>query len=444
VILWLALAGCAKIPEHLQVHPEQTESIDRTVTDARSAVALLARRDPLVRAPYLPERAKVGQLADAPWLPVWMDATLALEQDKSDPDAGLESLESEWPGTPVVALTRGQRIRLVETALARSAVLDEPTETTLLGWLTPLRQDEADQGLPRLPMDWLATPHELPTVVRQYGERWVLTGWMDGPAIPLDALEPALAGSMYDGLRQTPLGGLVEARATRKAGPVDAGWADLVRATGLALTRTAADRDSEQRAWSDQKKAAAAELGAEDPIGFLLGRAFGSLRDGAADDRAGGGALLAYGAMRWDNTCPDAPCVGLDRVQTIAASARWGAEVAALASIWRVIAVKDSLDHMDVAVETVAFPSAAIDLVDALLGTGSGPLEADLVRVRRGEPATWNALARSVGDDGVTDWSAARAALGRHLAAEVDAATKVCPDPSWLPLLERIGSRAQP
>lgn len=438
------VAGCGKVPTHLQVQPPTTDAVDRSVTDARSAVALLARRDPLVRAPTVPDRPSAAALTGDPWLVAWMDGTLALERQQGDPDAGLEALESQWPGTPVVALTRGQRLRLVETALARSQTLDDATEAQIAGWLTPLRPDQADTGLPRKPLDWFATPGELPAAARAWGERWVMVGWLDAPAIPVTALLPALTAPMYDGLRATPTGALLLARAQGASGPVDAAWADLRRATSLALEQSSADRDSEQRAWSDRKKAVAAELGSDDPIRTLLERSLAALTAAAGDDRAAGGALLAHGALRLRNQCADAPCGGLDRVDQIATAAAWGTEPAELAAIWRVIALKDAVDRMDVGAESVAFPGAMVDLVDALAGTGAGPMAADLLRVRRGEARTWHNLALALGAEGVTDWAGARQALGAHLDREAKDAITKCTDPTLVPLLQRIDVRVRP
>jgi hypothetical protein len=442
----LLLLSCGKVPDHLRVEPPpDAGAVDRRVSSGEAAVALLTRRDPLVRSPIMPDRASAEALgASDPWLLAWIDATAASEASLTDPDAALEQLESAWRGTPVVALTRGQRLRLSEGVLARSEVLDEAGEGQILGWLTPLRSDEADIGLPRLPLDWLAPPHEAGDATRVVGERWVVAGWLDGPAIPLRSLSESLAGSNYDGLRETPLGALLLARAERRTGPVDAGFAALRDATTLALNQAAADRDTEQRAWADMKTAAAARVGAADPEKALLATAREKLTAAAGDDRAAGGAFLAYAASRWHDSCPDAPCLGVDRVAEMAAARRWHPEVAELAAIWQVIALKEAVDHMDVAADTVGFPGAMVGLVDALDGTGAGPLSADLLRVRRGEPRTWSGLAAALGVEGVAEWTAARAAIGRHLEQAARDALTLCSDPTLTPLLERVAKRAQP
>jgi len=437
----LGLLACVRpVPDHLRLTPDPAAEIDRTVTDARSAVALLARRDPLVRGPVAPTRESAAALTDAPWLLAWLEQTEALERTMADPDAALDVLERDWRGTPAVALARGQRLRLIETP--RTPTADDRHEIDLARWLTPLRDDAADANLPRSPLDWLGPPERRAEDLRVTAERWVLTGWLDGPEIPVAALAPALASPLYDGLIQTPTGALLAARAAGANGDPAAGQADLWRATALALAQAAADRDGEQRAWSTQKRTAAEAIGDPDPIRAHLERARAVLTAAAGQPEAAGGALVAYAAQRLRNQCADAPCVALDRVATLDAAARWGGDGAA--EIWSVIALKEAIDRMDVGADTVAFPSAMVDLVDALAGTGAGPLEADLVRVRRGDATTWNHLAASLGADGVTDWPGARRAIGDHLARLAESAIAKNRDPTLTPLLERIRDRANP
>jgi hypothetical protein len=244
-------------------------------------------------------------------------------------------------------------------------------------------------------------------------------------------------------LRATALGRLVQARASEAAGPVDDGLADLRRGTLLALTHVAADRDKEQIAWSDLRRETAAELGIDgDPVVFLLQRARERLTGAAGDDRAAGGALLAYQASRWLGACEPTPCQGVDRVDGMRAASRWHADLEGPARTWQVLALKAAIDGLDVGRDTVMYPRSMLDLADALLGTGAGPLDASILR-RKGEAAVWLSLGRAVGRDGTVDWADARVA-GAHLAAEARAAAKVEQDPAVDALLERIAARAIP
>jgi hypothetical protein len=281
--------------------------------------------------------------------------------------------------------------------------------------------------------------------VRDYADRWVLAGWLSAPAVDLEVVGSPMSAPMYDGLRETPMGKLVLARATGADVDTTAAWADLERATHLALSRVAADRDKEQAAFAALKKEVADDLGIEgDPEPLLLRRAAAGLTAGAVDDRAAGGALLALTALRWLDACEVEPCTGVDRVEVMHAAERYHPDVAALASQWQVIALKDALDTMDVAHDTVLFTEAMVDLVDALSGTGGGPLEARLLRNRRPDAQTWLILARAVGTEGVTEWEGARAAVGAHLENEVQRTTKQNSDAEVLALLERISRRALP
>jgi hypothetical protein len=88
------------------------------------------------------------------------------------------------------------------------------------------------------------------------------------------------------------------------------------------------------------------------------------------------------------------------------------------------------------------FPRAMVDLLDALLGTGAGPFDADLLRTRKPDAVTWLALGRALGTDACTDWASARASLGVHLANAVSAVRAGRTDPREVELLDRIARRA--
>ncbi|HHO52342.1 MAG TPA: hypothetical protein ENK18_16090 [Deltaproteobacteria bacterium] len=225
---------------------------------------------------------------------------------------------------------------------------------------------------------------------------------------------------------------------------MEAGYAALLRATQLALHRAAADRDREQAAWAELLTAESEALGGTDPISILLERARSQLTPAATDDRAAGAALLALSAQRWIEQCPSEPCAGIDRVETMAAAGRWHSSIAPLAATWQVVALKEALDTLEVGHDTALFPTAIVDLVDALLGTGGGPLDARILRKQRPDPGVWLSIARAVGTEGVVDWEGAREALGQHLLAETQRAEELVSDPELRLHLERIHRRAIP
>jgi len=450
---WLALlsllACTPKVPTHLAIEPPDQAEIARQaeIQDLRSAVASLVAKDPLARAPRLPEPQVFESFEQGEALAAYVREVLALERGDGQVERALQQLEDQFPGTPVVALSRGYRLRIIENLLATTPVPDEDTERRIALLITPLHHATVDDTLPRSPMAWLDGEGSLAARVRRVGDRWVLAGWLSDPEIPLAPVGESLDSPIYDGLVQTPLGRLVQARAHGDPGTpeaIETGMAALELATRLALERAAADRDGEQGAWSDRKALEAERLGVEDPIRHLLEQAVEQLTPAAGDPTATGGALLALAALRWRNACAAPPCIGLDRVAWMHTASQWSPEVAPLAETWKAIALKEALDTMDVGHETVLFPRAAVTLADALVGTQSGPLDLSLLRRTRPAPQAWLEVSRAVGVEGATDWSEARVAIGHHLEAQTQSAIEVWSDDSVGSLLERIGARAVP
>jgi hypothetical protein len=445
VALLALLAACPPrdIPEHLMVDKPEAASEAAAFTDVAGAVAYAVGRDPLARTPRTPDAARLATLgADAEPLVAWSGAVAQVESGQSDAAVVLQQVEDQWRGTPAVPLARGYRLGVAQRQIRAAEGLTPDLEGQVLTLLTPLRAPPESAELKAGAWDWLGGGSQ--EAVLAYGDRYVLTGWLDGPRIPVAAAAKALEAENYDPLRATALGNLLTARATGASASPDEGLADLQRATALALERAAADRDKEQAAWSDRRKAVAAELSLPadaDPVAALLQRAAERLTAAGADDRAAGGALLAIHAARLSPKCAEPPCRGPDRVDGITAAGRWHPDVAALARVWRVVALKGAVDAMDVGHDTVMYPEAAIDLVDALIGSGVGPLDASLLRRERGDPALWLAIGRASGADAALDWPGARAAVGKHLAQEAEKAASGA-EPASAAFLKRIGERA--
>lgn len=437
IFWWLA---CARpIPEHLRLEPSPDEARAEPITDLTSAVAAVLRRDPLARSPYLPARIALEPVLGAEPLVAFSEAVGALEASNEGIGRAMQVVEERWEGTVAVPLSRGYRLRIAENILANGTTDPEQTQARLVELLTPLAAGAGDPALTRMPFAFLGPDAS----IRAYGERWVLESWLAGPSIPLAPLGPLLGAPQYDSLRTSPVGALIIARITGAAADPAAPWADLERATRLALTAAAADRDAEQAAWAVEKSAAAAELGG-DPVETLLRRAAAGLTAAASRDRAAGGALLALAALRWEGACADAPCGGLDRVQGMRSAARWDPDVAALAACWQVLALKEALDSLEAGRATAMFPRGIADLADALIGTGAGAIEAPALRKARADAQVWLTVARAVGVDGETDWDGARVALGKHLARTASAAMDVAPTAELRDLLQRIVRRAAP
>lgn len=439
----LVAAACHRaLPSALSL-PEPSSPATRSETAPTTRAALAAftvGRDPLVRRPRLPELATIGGIADASFLGPGVAALIEAEKGGAP---RLQLVEDEARGTEITAWVRGTRYGLAERLIVEQGNEGPSALATLAPLLTRLRPDPIADTRSRHPLEALAPGRPLDETVRRMAQRWVLLGWLDGPDVPLAPVAAALRASPYDPLREGPVGRIVVARAEGREGPSADGLADLRRATALALQRAAADRHGEQGAWADARRAVAVELGADDPIAFLLDRAHGRLVDAAGRPEGAGGALLAATARRLRQGCPDTPCASLDRVETIGRAAAWHPALVAPARAWTVVALKDAVDTMQVGHGTVMFPTALVDLVDALLGTGAVPPTAGLLTRVTPDPTAWALVGAMVGDDRADTWEKVRIALGRHLEREARAALEVA-DPAWRPHLERIVTRAVP
>lgn len=441
MVLVLLLLACSpsKIPDHLKLDAPAASADTIAFDDLPGAIDAILGRDPLARTPRPVDPSRVAAVEGGE--PV-ADALRAFDQIEAGGSwSQLPQVEERWRGTAAVGLARGYRLGQVQRRLATDDAEPDPeTDGALLLLVTPLQPAPTQGALPGA-LHWLGpSPRE---ALLTYGDRWVLEGWLDGPGVPLQPVAERLKGETYDALRETPAGKLVMARAGAAAGPAGPGLADLRRATTLALVHVAADRDTEQAAWAKRRDEAAAELGAADPVVFLLGRATDRLIAGAASDRAAGGALLAMSASRWYGACDAPPCGALDRVDTMTAAGRWDPEIAHLSRLWRVIALKSALDTMDVGNATAMYPRAIVDLADALLGTGAGPIDASVIRKRKPDGAVWLSLGRAVGAENTLDWPTTRAALGKTLAAEAVGAAALEDDPEIRALLERLEKRTR-
>jgi hypothetical protein len=437
----VACGGCPRpVPAHLRIDPAPQAADEVVISDLPSALRAMVGRDPLARSPDLPEPTALEALEGGAPLAAYVRQVAALEHGEGTVERVLQQVEDQWRETAAVPLARGYRLRLAENHLSNPALDAEAKEHQVVGLITPLSTAAQDPTLPRRPLEWLGGAEQ----IRSYAERWVLTSWLAGPDIPLEVLREPLSAPQFDHLRSSPIGQLVEARATGATSGGGSGLEDLRRATVYALTRAAADRDAEQARWAEQQKGAVDELGDSDPIGALLERASEALTADASVDRSGGGALLALAALRWGDRCPVAPCAGVDRAESMQFAGRWDPEIEALAALWQVVALKETLDSLEIAQQTPLFPSVMLDLADVLLGTGAGPLESALLRKQRPDAQVWLAVSRAVGAEGVTDWEGARVALGEHLQREVDRAAGLTTDPTTTEILQRIRARAVP
>lgn len=440
--LLLLLAGCGpkEIPPHLRPDPPAASAEARPTgppADLDEATRQLVGTDPLVRRPVLGPPEHTASLAGGDALRAWA----AQMRAGAVASPAWYELEARWPGTVAVPLSRGARLAALEIDIAQSGADPEAA----LPWVAPVVSDGAPlPAAARGPLSWLGvTPAEESAAALHIAERAVLLGWLDGPDLPTSAPAAAFREGVHDRLTGSRAGALLVARAADARAP-DRGAAGrdaLATATRLALLGAAADRDKEQAAHAAAVDAVRQGEDDLDPVGRLLARAAEDLTADAGSTESTGAALVALTAERLRGSCPDTPCVGLDRVQTLEAAERWGAT--RQATLWRVIALKGVLDRLDVARDRPSFPQAVVDLSDALVGTGAGSVPERLLRARRPDAAVWLAVSRAAdGGDG-TAWEDARRALAARLVAACEAALATGPEPELADALRRIARRAE-
>ena len=441
----LALVACARtLPSPLALPPPDDAAASHPILTREDALTAVLDGDPLARRTGRVRALALSDVDGAGPIAATLQALTTLESTQVDATQALHVGEHERPGSESVALFRGYRLALAERSIAASVTTGTPLEFDVASLLAPLATEVRPTAIGRHPLAWLSPDTAaLPDALYAYGERWVLEAWLDGPAIPLAPVASLLHADAYDTLALGPIGRLIQARADGLRADPTAALADLDRATLLALTRAAADRDAEQTAWRDLRKAAADELGVDDPVSALLQRAAAGLTADAGNARSAGAALLAIAADRLDGSCLDAPCVGLDRTSLITRAGAWDTQLQRRARVWRVIALKDAIDGMEAGHETVRFNPSLVDLVDALLGTGAFEPPASLLARRTAEEAAWTQLGAMTGDASPKTWADARAILGLQLARETSSALEISDQPSR-PLIERIARRAHP
>lgn len=436
-----AVTGCptGRVPAHLQVPDAADDSApDVVIADLDTLILAMVGRDPLGRTSGRVS-VKAAEAVDggAPYAEL-LRLSEGLGAGGEDTLRSLRTLEAEHRGTPIVALSRGVRLREIEALVGSQTSLGGGQEAQVLALLTPLSAGDAQDDLPIRPLQWLAPSGPPRPQVLTLGDRWVLTGWLDGPGPELQPVADALGTPPYDALRGTPAARLVLARAGGQDGPTGPGLEDLERAARALLVESVADTKRRREAAASTWASIGEELGSDAPRDALLARAETRLRGTAATDIGAGGALLALQARRIWGDCPDTPCIGVDRVEGMAAAGRWDPRLARLARWLQVAALHEAIDGVDVARGTVRYPAAALELTDALIGNGAVPPDTIVLRQRSPDPRTWLTLGRSVGTEQATTWEEARAALRGFAATQARNAIEGETDPEVRRALERI------
>ena len=432
IVLALFACGPKEIPPHLRIDPADSLGPGAAGTTLDDLVA----NDPLVRRPLPGPSGQWKGLGDS--VEAWAQLARRENLEPTDWDA----LEARLPGTLAVPLARGARLAVLE--VKASEELTPQAEASVARWLGHIQANEqSPTHAPGAPLHWLDPKDPLGVAVH-IAERQVLLGWLDGPAIPVGAAANAMRPGVHDRLIDSPAGSLLveRARGSRDPAARERGLDALARATSLALEGAAADRDSEQRAIAQRTAAARAELG-DEPVPALLARARTELSRDAADDSSAGLALVAIGAERIVDSCPDQPCQGLDRTVALARTEAWSLEVARWARAWRLLALKQAVDAFEGAYDRPTFYQGIPGLADALLGTGASTVPLSLLQQRAANPVVLLAVSRAAAGVDATDEEGATLALRKRLAEIAGLVENDPPDPAIGTIAGRVRSRAE-
>ena len=438
-------AGCARqIPAHL-LTPELSQEGSSSLQDEPHALDTLLRTDPWSRYLSAEERDLIWAQTPEPARQELRLTLREIEQDLTDPAVALWRLERSWTGTPIVPLTRAYRVRWAD---ARWSMRKEGPDSSLdpnvalLTNLTPGRPLPPDAAPP---WAWLGPPAPTQAVMQHYADLWALRGWLHHPSLYVKHVARGLTDHARQPLVNSDEGQWILARASEEDSchdSHDVGWDLLIEATSLALQRAAADRDHEQAAWSDRRAALQQRLNVTgEPVDVLLDQAWREFLSCAQSDKAAGAALVVLEARRWNRGCTEG-CAGLDRMFGLQAAGTWHSEVAPLAHSWRVVALKEALDTMDVGHDTVLFPVALFDLVDVVTGLRGDPVGSSVLQLRHPTPALWNQLGARVNNTVATDWRTLKGMLDRELHQETTLALQEAPPALQIPLNQILARTA--
>ena len=432
--LWLA--ACARpLPDHLRPDPPAAEAPRPAPTTREEALRQLVSADPFGRrAPPAPPGHWAAVPGWGPGLELWS----AWTRGGVPGPARLAELEARFPGTPVVALARSQRLLGLELAQRAGAT---PAEQLL--WLGPISAPgPVTPADVRGPLDHLGADPPGPALLTVL-ERRTLLGWLAGPEIDAGPLAASLRPGVHDRWADSPAGALLQARARPPTAAPEPGREALARSTHLALVHAAADTDGDQRRWRELQAALGAAVGVapEHVLRHQLAQARQLLTAavGPAAREDVGRALVAIAAERLEGSCPDAPCGGLDVVAAVRAGEAWGATQEA--AVWRVIALKRAVDTFEARLERPGFSAAMPPLIDALTGLQGGALPAHLLTRSRPDPAVFLELSRAANGVDATDAAGALEALRHLLGREVKRARGLGAPPEQEAVLAQMAKR---
>jgi hypothetical protein len=382
----LLVLGCAKeVPPHLRpiadTPPHQSEA----------SLSSLVGADPLVRRPSPREAGDWQDIEHGEFIEHWARKARSGSTMPSD----WVNVEAHNRGTIAVPLARGARLSGLEVIRGE---WDLALERSIAAWLGLSRVEvRPSSKAPANPLAWLSGSHpqaKLATA-RHIATRSVLLGWLDGPEIPLEAAAKALRAPTMTGLADSPLGRLIDNRASKASdAQAAAEGTDLLwTATTHALAWAAADRDSDQNRLRKERDAFRSEH-QQDPVSWHLHQAYNKLLLDAGNPSSVALALVAYTGTRMNDTCTDAPCEGLDKMSTLVRSDSWSPTNTGARWAWSVIATKEALDTLEASLDKPSLYRRLPEVADTLTGLNGGAVDLAFIRHRVPSPALFLTISR--------------------------------------------------
>ncbi len=430
--LWILALSCAKeIPPHLRVEPTPQSAFDISLPG-------LIGSDPLTRRPNAGPQGAWRTLPQGHAIEAW--ATVA-RRANPQPTHWAE-VEAQYRGTIAVPLSRGARLAGLEVAHGDGSI---PHQQQIAAWLG-LTRVAARPGTqrPSEPLEWLPgrTIDEKREVGHHIASRWVLRGWLDGPSIDLGPVAKALQGPAYTGLADSPHGRLIRARAEGQVGPTEEAEVALWAATSAALKWAMADGRKARKAQHEARRLHRSTH-ETDLVEAQLNTAIDGLILNARVDESTGMALVAIEAARLNRACTDPPCEGLDRVRSLHDADRWGPQTARAAATWRVIALKEALDTLTVAIDQPILHRRLPQVVEAIAGADGEPVQLPMLRHRIESPVLLAALSQLASGTPQTTRAPALKAIKTQLIMVCEQAIQASPPPEIASDLKRLRDRLQ-
>ena len=409
-IVLLALSCAKEIPPHLRVEASPEADFDATIAN-------IVGSDPLARRPDPGPTRAWASLPQGQALEAW--ASVA-RMGNPQPTHWAE-VEAQFGGTIAVPLSRGARLAGLEVEQGGD---DLETQRRIAAWLGLTRvAARPATSRPSPPLHWIAgrTLKDQRDVAHHMASRWVLRGWLDGPELELREVAAALTGPAYTALHDSPYGRLIRSRAAERRADTAEAEDALWLATEAAFRWAIADGQRAKKAELERRRQYTSTH-EEDLVSAKLQQAIEGLTRNASDDDSTGMAIIAVEAARLNNACMDPPCEGIDRVRSIHDARVWGPRTAQLAQVWEIIAIKEALDTISLALDQPILHRRLPQTFEALAGARGEPIQLPWLRHRTENPVLLAAIAQQASGTPQTNRKDTLNAIRVRLAAHCERA----------------------